>query len=215
VLRRPGSSNPGHGPIAGQCHRRHRHQRRDGRQNAQDARVPQTRPKPARARLRQERQGKPVAGAKIWSPTSAFGGFRTSANSTSDANGYYEVLMQHGVGRVWIAGVGMTYNGVRIALPLHPADGEISDFHSKTGGVENLALFTYGIANEAGVNDNPGYGGNYYGASFRLMYYWREPGDESAPRERLILESEMEVTLTPTARSPTAARAALSSSARK
>jgi hypothetical protein len=105
--------------------------------------------------------------------------------------------MPQGVGRVWIAGVGMTYNGVRMALPLHPADGEISDFHSKTGGVENLALLTYGTANEAGASDNPAYGGNYYGASFNVGYYNREPGDENAPRSWMVLGSDVEITLTP------------------
>jgi hypothetical protein len=111
--------------------------------------------------------------------------------ATSDANGYYEVPMPYGVGRVWCAGVGVTYNGIPMALSLPPADGEMDDFVSKTGGVENFVLLTHGIAIPSGVNDNPAYSGNYYGGTSSVGYSTREVKDTFSPQHWLTFGSEV------------------------
>jgi hypothetical protein len=54
-----------------------------------------------------------------------------------------------------------------MALPLHPVDGELDNFSSKQGEVENFVLLPYGTASESGVADNPRIDSNYY---WRLVH---------------------------------------------
>jgi hypothetical protein len=49
----------------------------------------------------------------------------------------------------------------------------------------------------AKADDNPEYSGAYYGGAFTFNYYWREAGDTDAPRKNLVLDSVVEITLTP------------------
>lgn len=142
--------------------------------------------------------GKPVVGAWVMARSSAVGGFGSSAKGKTDAKGYYEIPVPWGVARVWCAGHAMTYHGVRIAVPLHPADGEVDDFATKKGHVENMVLWTYGTVSEAGVSENPTFSGNYYGASFSIGYTLREgKNDLFASPGSLNEGAEIEVKLTP------------------
>ncbi|MGC4046790.1 MAG: carboxypeptidase-like regulatory domain-containing protein [Armatimonas sp.] len=152
---------------------------------------------PKRGALRgyvKDAQGRPVVGAKIMASSSAFGGFRTSATGTTNAQGYYEVAVPKGIARVWCAGVVVSQDGLRMALPLHPADNTLEDFDTTKGAVENFVLRSWGVANE---NGDPSYSRNYYGGAFWLSYPTREPDDQNAPKDWLVLGSTIELTLTP------------------
>ena len=158
---------------------------------------PKLAPKPGHLRgYVKDPAGKPVVGARVMARSSAFGGFGSSATGKTDANGYYEVPVPWGVARVWCAGHAVNYHGARLALPLHAADGEIDDFSTKKGHVENFVLWTYGVASESGVSENPVYSGNYYGASFTIGYFLREKGDTARPDD-LVKDGEIELKLTP------------------
>lgn len=139
-------------------------------------------------------QGRPVVGAKIMASSSSMGGFRTPATGTTDTRGYYEITMPKGIARVWCAGTVLTHDGVRMALPLHPADGTIDDFVTTKGAVENFVLRSWGVANE---NGDPAYSGNYYGGAIWVSYSFREANDQNAPGEWLLLDSTIELTLIP------------------
>jgi hypothetical protein len=141
--------------------------------------------------------GKPVVGAKVLVSSSAFGGFRSGATGTTDARGYYEVKAPYGSARAYCAGYGKMYDGTYLSLSLHPADGQIDDFVSTAGHVENFALLTWGTVDPAKANQDPRYSGNYYGASFTVGYFLREEDDTSALPTNLPLNSTLEVTLTP------------------
>lgn len=143
--------------------------------------------------------GKPLSGAYVMIlPAALYGGFsKQSITVRTNAQGLYEVQIPTGGCQVWCAGYAVDYNGVRLALPLHPADGELDNLDKANGDIENFALLSYGVANPSSVSDNPRYSGGYYGASFTVSYSTREADDAFAPKEWLVLGSEIEITLTP------------------
>jgi hypothetical protein len=94
------------------------------------------------------------------------------------------------------AGYGLSYRGKMYALPLHPVDGQL-DSISTDGEIENLVLLTYGPTSAAKADDNPEYTGAYYGGGFTFGYSTREADDTLAPRRWLVLDSVVEITLTP------------------
>lgn len=144
--------------------------------------------------------GKPLQGAYVMiNPPTVFGsGFtKRSITARTDARGLYEVPVPSGGCTVWCAGYGVDYNGIRLALPLHPVDGSLDSIPKDRGDIENFVLLTYGVANPATVNDNPVYSGGYYGASFTVGYSAREANDTFSPADWLTLGSEIEITLTP------------------
>jgi hypothetical protein len=149
--------------------------------------------------------GKPLAGAYVMvvpaalvSPTSLYGvGTKQSVTVRTDANGLYEVKIPTGGCQVWCAGYALDYHGVRLALPLHPADGELDNLNKAQGDIENFVLLPYGVANPSGVSENPVYSGNYYGGTFTVGYSTREANDTFSPAYWLTLGSVVEITLTP------------------
>lgn len=147
-------------------------------------------------------RGKPVQGAYVMITPPALFGSSFSRNSTtvrSDAKGLYEIKIPPSGGcQIWCAGHAVSYNGIRLALPLYPADGEFdTSLPGKAGAVENLVLLPYGVANPSTASDNPVYSGAYYGASFTVGYSNREADDTTSPQQWLPLGSEVEITLTP------------------
>lgn len=122
--------------------------------------------------------GKPIAGAHLIAWSSAAGGFRTSTEGRTNAQGIYEIPLPVGIGQIVNADCRVNYNGKSLLLPLHPVDGERDNFNSKDGHVENFVLRASGSTGEDGGN---------YGAPMRLLTY-------SAP-----MGSTVEVTLKPAA----------------
>jgi hypothetical protein len=124
-------------------------------------------------------------------------GTKQSITVRTDANGLYEVPIPMGGCQVWCAGYALDYHGVRLALPLHPADGELDNLNKAQGDIENFVLLPYGVANPSGVSENPVYSGNYYGGTFTVGYSTREANDTFSPAYWLTLGSVVEITLTP------------------
>lgn len=92
--------------------------------------------KPGRARgMVKDAAGRPVVGAHVRAWSSAFGGFKSGTGGVTDANGQYDFPLPTGICRVSGAEAAVRYNGRTLSLPLHPADGELDDFDSKTGHV--------------------------------------------------------------------------------
>ena len=144
--------------------------------------------------------GRPLEGAHIMViPAALFGSSRTSQaiKGRTDANGFYEIALPVGGCRVWCAGYAVTVNGVRLALPLHPADGELDTLDKDRGDIENFVLLSYGIANPSTVSENPVYCRGYYGASFTIGYNLSDPTDSVVPPGNLPEGAEVEITLTP------------------
>ncbi|MES2459171.1 MAG: hypothetical protein V4671_01210 [Armatimonadota bacterium] len=142
--------------------------------------------------------GKPLVGASIMIlPPTVYGSglSKRSVIAKTDANGLYEVAVPSGGCTVWCAGHAVNYRGVRLALPLHPVDGNLDSINTK-GDIENFALLPYGVANVSTSSENPGYGGAYYGASFTVNFASREPEDTNYP-QWLPFGSEIEITLVP------------------
>lgn len=106
--------------------------------------------------------GKPIAGAHLVAWTSAAGGFRTSTEGRSNAQGVYELLLPVGISQIVNADCRVNYNGKSLLLPLHPVDGELDQFNASAGHVENFVLRTRGSAGPEGGN---------YGGGVRLLTY--------------------------------------------
>jgi hypothetical protein len=139
-----------------------------------------------------------VVPAALVSPTSLYGvGTKQSITVRTDAKGLYEVPIPTGGCQVWCAGYALDYQGVRLALPLHPADGELDNLDKAKGDIENFVLLPYGVANPSGVSENPVYSGNYYGGTFSVGYSTREAKDTFSPAHWLTFGSVVELTLTP------------------
>jgi hypothetical protein len=138
-------------------------------------------------------KGQPVAGAHILVIAPAMWGYGTGTNASgrTNANGLYEIKVPFAGAQVWCAGVARTMHGVRMALPLHPVDGELDNFSSKQGEVENFVLLPYGTASPSGVADNPRLDANYYGGSFTVGY------SEGEGKGYFPKGSTIEITLTP------------------
>lgn len=145
-------------------------------------------------------KGRPLKGAYVMiNPPATFGSAYTkrSVSARTDASGLYELPVPTGGCTVWCAGYAVDYHGVRLALPLHPADGELDSIPRDRGDVENFVLLPYGIASPSTVSENPVYSGAYYGAAFTVSYSAREASDTFSPADWLTLGSEIEITLTP------------------
>jgi hypothetical protein len=137
-------------------------------------------PKPRTVRgMVKDGSGKPIAGARLVAWASAAGGFRTSIEGRSNAQGVYEMPLPIGICQVVNADCHVTYNGRDMLLPLHPADGERDEFDSRQGHIENFVLRTRGSANETGGT------GQSYGAPMRILTW------------NTIEKSIIEVTLKP------------------
>lgn len=137
-------------------------------------------PKPKTVRgMVKDGSGKPIAGARLVAWASAAGGFRTSVEGRTNAQGIYEMPLPIGICQIVNADCRVTYNGTEMLLPLHPVDGERDEFDSKPGHVENFVLRTSGSANETGGT------GNSYGAPMRILTW------------KTIEKSIIEVTLKP------------------
>jgi hypothetical protein len=140
---------------------------------------PKMTPKPGTVRgMVKDGAGKPIAGAHLIAWASAAGGFRTSTEGRTNAQGIYEIPLPVGICQIVNADCRVTYNGKTLLLPLHPVDGERDNFNSKDGHIENFVLQASGSAGPDGGN---------YGAPMRLLTY-------NAP-----LGSTVEVTLKPAA----------------
>jgi len=136
--------------------------------------------------------GKPLKGAVIGVRSSSAGGFYSGASAKTDAKGYYEVRAPWGAAHFYCAGYVMDYGDGIAALGLHPADGDTDSFATSTGVVKNWVLLPYGVADRAGVQENPHYSGNYYGGTVILNY-----NTDSDNSTALSAGSTIELTLTP------------------
>jgi hypothetical protein len=150
--------------------------------------APEMKPRSGRVRGKvMSLDGTPLKGARIVVESSALGGFKTGATGTTDADGVYDLAVPDGVCRVVMTGYVVRYNGRDYALPLHPIDGECGHFPAAEGSVEHFVLLMHGIADPAGVKQNPGFGNQYYGGSVRLFWF-----SEDIPPGGTV-----EITLTP------------------
>jgi hypothetical protein len=142
--------------------------------------------------------GKPLKGVRIMiaAPALGYGYGSTAQTVRTDARGYYEIKPMFGGCTVRSAGYLTTYRGKIYALPLHPVDGQI-DSIDNNGEIENFVLLTYGPVSAAKADDNPEYSGAYYGGAFTLNYWTREATNLDAPPTNLVLDSVVEITLTP------------------
>jgi hypothetical protein len=142
--------------------------------------------------------GKPLQNVRIMiaAPSLGYGYGSTAQTVRTDARGYYEIKPMFGGCTVRSAGYLTTYRGKIYALPLHPVDGQI-DSIDNNGEIENFVLLTYGPVSAAKAADNPEYTGAYYGGAFNFNYWTREATDLDASPSRLILDSVVEITLTP------------------
>jgi hypothetical protein len=140
--------------------------------------------------------GKPLQGVRILLAAPTLGYGSTAQTTRTDANGYYEIKPLYGGCTVRSAGLTLRYGGKQYALPLHPVDGE-NDSISVNGEIENFVLLTYGPVSAAKAEDNPEYTGAYYGGAFTFGYSTREATDTAAPAGNLVLDSVVEITLTP------------------
>ncbi|HEX8237128.1 MAG TPA: hypothetical protein VF600_14315 [Abditibacteriaceae bacterium] len=140
--------------------------------------------------------GKPLQGVRILIASPSLGFSSSSQSVRTDARGYYEIKPMYGGCTVRSAGYTTSYRGKLYALPLHPVDGQIDSIDTN-GEIENFVLLTYGPVSAAKADDNPEYTGAYYGAAFTFGYSTREATDSLAPRSHLLLDSTVEVTLTP------------------
>jgi hypothetical protein len=134
------------------------------------------RPKTVRGMVR-DGGGRPIAGAKIIVHASAAGGFRTSVTGRTNAQGIYEIPLPVGICQVVNADCQVTFLDQTYRLPLHPADGDLENFPSQAGHVENFVLRTYGTT----ATDSSG----NYGGTLRLI------------SQSFIKGGFVEVTLTP------------------
>lgn len=113
------------------------------------------RPKTASGMVK-DGSGKPIAGAKIIVQASAAGGFRTSVTGRTNAQGIYNIPLPVGVCEVVNADCQVTYHGQTYLLPLHPMDGELDNFPSSAGHIENFVLRTSGATS---LDSSSSYGG--------------------------------------------------------
>jgi hypothetical protein len=145
-------------------------------------------------------KNKPLVGASIMIlPPTVFGsGFtKRSVIAKTDANGLYEIPVPSGGCTVWCTGYAVDYHGVRLALPLHPVDGELGSINKQAGDIENFVLLSYGIADPSTASSNPVYANAYYGAAFTVSYATYGATDPYSPPGWLLSGSEVELTLTP------------------
>jgi hypothetical protein len=149
---------------------------------------PSLAPKPGFARgYVKDSAGKPLQGAVVGVRSTAVGGAYSGGNGTTDAKGYYEFSVPFGASHFYAAGYTVSYGEGRVAMGLHPADGEASQFASEVGGVENWVLVPYGVADPDAAQDDPRDSNNYYGGHFVLSW---SGGDVPA-------NATVEVVLTP------------------
>jgi hypothetical protein len=144
-------------------------------------------PKPGFARgMVQDASGKPIAGARIVLQASAAGGFRTDVKGKTNAKGIYEIVLPLGICEIVNADCIVRYNDRPYVMPLHPADDELEQFHSKEGTVEHFTVRTYG-AGSTETELNPQFASGYYGGSVRLVWF----------HEAIPEGGTFEITLTP------------------
>ncbi|HTE18175.1 MAG TPA: hypothetical protein VK689_07315, partial [Armatimonadota bacterium] len=141
--------------------------------------------------------GRPLKGARLGVRSTAVGGFYSGGDAGTDEKGYYEVAVPSGVAHFYCAGYVIEYGEGIAALGLHPADGAAESFASPNGEVENFVLLPYGIADRAGVQDNPRYCNNYYGGTVILSWYIDDDRPIFSNPKYLPNDSEIEFTLTP------------------
>jgi hypothetical protein len=140
-------------------------------------------------------KGKPLSNAKLGVRSTAVGGAYSGAQGKTDAKGYYEIAVPFGVAHFYNAGYAVEYGEGRVAMGLHPADGELDSFASNVGHVENFVLLGHGIADPDDVQDNPQYVGNYYGGG--VVFDWNVEDDRFPNGRDLPANSQIEITLSP------------------
>lgn len=140
--------------------------------------------------------GKPLKGAIIGVRSTAVGGAETSASAKTDYRGYYEVMVPFGAAGFYASGYTKDYGDGILGMGLSPADGEADEFASNKGHVENWILKPYGIADRAGVQDQPQYLNNYYGGAVVLEFV-NQDSMMAAPGKGIPYGMTVEITLTP------------------
>lgn len=139
-------------------------------------------------------RGKPLANAHLGVRSTAAGGLYSGAQGKTDARGYYQIAVPFGAAHFYNAGYSVSYGKGRVAMGLHPADGEVTPFASNVGGVENFVLLSYGITNPDEAQKNPEYDGNYYGGG--VTFTWSTDDSRPGPTD-LLANSQVEITLSP------------------
>jgi hypothetical protein len=142
-------------------------------------------------------QGHPLRGAIIGVRSSAIGGAYSGASAKTDAKGYYEIRAPWGAASFYCAGYTVDYGDGIAAMGLCPADGEAEGFATANGAVKNWVLLPYGVADPAGMQDNPKYSGNYFGGTV-IIGYSIEADSGNPSSKALPAKSRIELTFTPT-----------------
>lgn len=117
--------------------------------------------------------GRPLAGAQIGVRSSIIGGSYSSASATSDANGFYEMLLPVGNIEIWGAKYLMDYESAKAPVSLFPADSNLNSFNSTSGAVKNFILLPYGQGRPDEISKGPYWPSSYLGASIHLSYTLR------------------------------------------
>lgn len=117
--------------------------------------------------------GRPLPGAEIGVRSSIIGGGYSSASGTSDANGFYEILLPVGNIEIWGAKYAMDYESAKAPVSLFPGDSNLNSFNSTSGAVKNFILLPYGQGRPDEVSKGPYWPSSYLGASIHLSYTLR------------------------------------------
>jgi hypothetical protein len=117
--------------------------------------------------------GRPLPGAQIGVRSSIIGGGYSSASATSDANGFYEILLPVGNVEIWGAKYLMDYESAKAPVSLFPADSNLNSFNSTDGAVKNFVLLPYGQGRPDQISKGPYWPSSYLGAAIHLSYTLR------------------------------------------
>ncbi len=141
--------------------------------------------------------GKPLEDAYIGVRSTLIGGAYSSASATTDANGYYEILIPTGAADIYAAGYSISYGGGKAAIGLYPADGKLGVFESTKGLVENFVLLSYGLADAGDWQSKPSSSSGYFGGTLYINYPVAESDDPWAAPSSLPEGADIEIKLTP------------------
>lgn len=138
-----------------------------------------------------------LKGAAIGLGSIRVGYSRVVTETVTDSNGYYELSLPLNSANFHYAAYAVDYGGGRAAMTLYPADGDLNDNPPIEGGVENLVLLPYGIADKAAAAENSNWSSSFYGGAIALYINIGIPdAPESVNKGSFDSGSTLEITLT-------------------
>lgn len=138
--------------------------------------------------------GRPLAGAYIGVRSTRDGAYYTSASTTTDDHGYYEITPPVGALSFYATGVSRPYDQGQAVMGLCPADNDGASFASAGGKVKNFVLLSYGPGDPDKLAQHPSFDSNYFGGALSFSYGIE---DYATPPSYLPPGATIEVQLTP------------------